>query len=98
MMASKGNFSPRRTLITTKSTASLAPLKPQKGIPNLRAVCHKPIEEENYHNHGGKNKTPDFSKQPDTAVCYRCGDPYLALVCKFKETECLFSKKKGHLA
>ncbi len=33
-----------------------------------------------------------------TITCYRCGGPHLAPACKFKEAECLYCKKKGHLA
>ena len=33
-----------------------------------------------------------------TIVCYRCGGPHLAPACKFKETQCLYCKKEGHLA
>jgi len=30
--------------------------------------------------------------------CYRCGGNHLAPACKFKDAECRFCKKKGHLA
>lgn len=45
------------------------------------------------------NRTTDsgtYSKGPVT--CYRCGGPHLAPKCKMKDVECLYCKKKGHLA
>ena len=65
---------------------------------DLKAVGHRPIGERNYFNSGGKNMIPDFLKQPGTVVCYQYGGTHLAPVYKFKETECLFCMKKGHLA
>ena len=47
-----------------------------------------------------KNAAGDASVKPKVGniVCYRCGGPHLAPACKFKETQYLYCKKKGHLA
>ena len=72
---------------------------------NLRGTKQDP-ENVNYQTQGAKNstsggkrRTADPTKQQGTTVtCYRCGGPHLAPTRKFKETECLYCKKKGHLA
>ena len=35
---------------------------------------------------------------PTTSSCYRCGGPHLASVCRFKDSECHYCGKKGHIA
>ncbi len=37
------------------------------------------------------------SEQPSNS-CYRCGGKHAATFCRFKETECHYCHKKGHLA
>ena len=32
------------------------------------------------------------------AACYRCGGDHLAADCRFKDSQCYYCKKKGHLA
>ena len=36
--------------------------------------------------------------KPQGPECYRCGGKHRATECKFRETECLVCKKKGHIA
>ena len=47
-----------------------------------------------------KNQSPSrvsgWSSQ--TAECYRCGGAHLATDCHFKDSECRWCKKKGHIA
>ena len=38
------------------------------------------------------------SKNKGEIMCYRCGGNHLANVCRHKDTECGFCRKKGHLA
>ena len=38
------------------------------------------------------------SKSKGKITCYRCGGNHLANVCRHKDTECGFCRKKGHLA
>lgn len=38
------------------------------------------------------------NEEPRGATCYRCGEDHLATDCRFKDSECHFCKKKGHLA
>ena len=38
------------------------------------------------------------SKNKGEIICYRCGGNHLANVCRHKDTECGFCRKKGHLA
>ena len=57
----------------------------------------------NYQSRGPRTPKPstdrDLPKHGATTItCYRCGGPHLAPECKFKDVECLFCKKKGHLA
>ena len=40
----------------------------------------------------------DNKRQQPDADCYRCGGKHQASRCKFKEYECHYCKKKGHLA
>ena len=35
--------------------------------------------------------------KPQVPECYRCGGKHRAIECKFRETECLVCKKKGHI-
>ena len=42
------------------------------------------------------SRVPGRSSQ--TAECYRCGGAHLATDCQFKDSECRWCKKKGHLA
>ena len=44
------------------------------------------------------NKRSTHSKPPGDSDCYRCGGKHQPSKCKFKEYECHFCKKKGHLA
>ena len=44
------------------------------------------------------NKRSAQSKPPGDGDCYRCGGKHQASKCKFKDYECHFCKKKGHLA
>ena len=37
-------------------------------------------------------------KNKGEIMCYRCGGNHLANVCRHKDTECVFCRKKGHLA
>ncbi len=47
---------------------------------------------------GGKPKIPPGRSTKAEITCYRCGGNHLATVCRHKDTECGFCKKKGHLA
>ena len=40
----------------------------------------------------------NYAKDSKMLKCYRCGGKHKANVCKFKEAECHFCKKKGHIA
>ena len=42
------------------------------------------------------SKAPDRNAQ--TVECYRCGGAHLATDCRFKDSECRWCKKKGHIA
>ena len=46
------------------------------------------------HSKGARERTPPQGK----IVCYRCGGNHLAPACHYKDIECNFCKKKGHLA
>ena len=47
----------------------------------------------------GKSSTKmSPSKSKGEITCYRCGGNHLAKVCRHKDTECGFCRKKGHLA
>ena len=60
---------------------------------------HREVHGEVHGEVSGKvNKVYPTPTEHGTVVCYRCGGPHLAPACKFKETECLYCKKKGHLA
>ena len=76
----------------------------ERDSKHLKAVSQKHQHAGEVHRevHGdvsGKvNKVYPTPTEHGTVVCYRCGGPHLAPACKFKETECLYCKKKGHLA
>ena len=46
---------------------------------------------------GGTPTDPPKSDK-HKVTCYRCGGNHLAPACKFKDTQCNYCKKKGHLA
>ena len=41
---------------------------------------------------------PRQSSKPDVRNCYRCGGKHAAATCRFKDTECHYCHKQGHLA
>ena len=45
-----------------------------------------------------QNKPAGQRRGPTTSLCYRCGGPHLASVCRFKDSECHHCGKKGHIA
>ena len=45
----------------------------------------------------GKSRQPSSSTVKNIPTCYRCGGPHLATSCKFRDAECRFCKKKGHI-
>ena len=67
----------------------------EKDSKHLKMTQIKTVEEVHYHGpRQSKSKTSD-PLNDGPVVCYRCGGPHLAPACKFKETECLYCKKKG---
>ena len=49
------------------------------------------------HAVGTQNKPAGQRRGPTTSLCYRCGGPHLASVCRFKDSECHHCRKKGTL-
>ena len=44
------------------------------------------------------HETPDSATPSQGQImCYRCGGAHLATKCKWKDVECRYCKKKGHL-
>ena len=66
--------------------------------PPLEPVNEKPAIHRVGRSTRSPNKRTTQSKPPADGDCYRCGGKHQASKCKFKDYECHFCKKKGHLA
>ncbi len=73
-----------------------------KDIKRSHPPMHKPVlYNRSTATPSSKGDTPakgdDKPKGTRTVTCYRCGGDHLAPVCKFKDSQCNFCKKTGHI-
>ena len=60
---------------------------------------HTPSDKRTTHPETQRPPRNERSKGITRAIsCYRCGGDHLAPVCKFKDSQCNYCKKKGHLS
>ncbi len=77
-------------------TLALAIEASEKDSKNLRGAGQQGSV--NYQSRGTGGANEGHQQEPPKLTCYRCGGPHLAPKCKFKEAECRYCKKMGHLA
>ena len=89
----------------SKALAAETAAKDSKRLQQAQTEGKPPLEVEEkpaVHHVGRSTKSPNKrntqSKPSGDSACYRCGGKHQASKCKFKEYECHFCRKKGHLA
>ncbi len=103
MQVYRGSFWLKRILLTTRQSHWPLLLKRQKEIPGTSETPARSLTREASPTRplGVSGMLVEAGRRLQTTgdiTCYRCGGPHLAPACKFKNTECLYCKKKGHLA
>lgn len=69
----------------------------EKGTQDLPSQEEEPADVHGMWSAGKKNSRLGKEKPPEEG-CYRCGGKHHPSKCYHKESECLYCKKKGHLA
>lgn len=72
-----------------------------KDLKSTSTEVHKLSQGRPNHRKHGSNKNPEpknaAGPSSETPTCYRCGGKHWSRDCRFKDSECNFCHKKGHL-
>lgn len=92
----------QRTLLKesklTYDTALDTALAAEAATNDSKQLHHNPYSTLPVNHVKGKSKSLKQKEGTSTAICYRCGGKHIASQCRFRDYECHYCKKKGHLA